>query len=144
MIQTYSRFGFSAHAGTEINNSIVFLACSTHASVPESVVFPRSCTLNSIEVQGTHDDQSPTGENIVVYLSRDAAGQYPVTNVYTQPLIGGVSSSWGCRIDLGDIDIHFATGFSVADTIYACIKTSGTSGEDLSAATAQVRVNWRA
>ena len=143
-IHSYSRFGFSGHAGTEISNTVVFLACSTHASMPQAVPFPSSCTLNSIEVQGTHDAASPAGQSILVYLSRDAAGVYPVTNIYTQALIGGVSSSWGCRIDLSDLDIHFATGFSVADTIYACIEISGTGGEDLTAATAQVRVNWRA
>lgn len=140
-IQSYSRFGFSGHSGTAISNTVQVLACTTTAGMPSAVAFPNSCTVNSIEVQGTQDGAIG---NLTVFLARDALGKFPLTNTTSQAMTAGATgvNDLGTRFDLGDVDVHFDTNSGVANTIYVVIVTA--DAQTLSSGTAFIRVNWRA
>ena len=140
-IQSYSRFGFSGHSGTAISNTVQVLACSTSAGIPSAVAFPNSCTVNSIEVQGT---QTGAIGNLTVFLARDAAGKFPLTNTVSQAMTAGATGAndLGTRFDLGNVDVHYDSNSSVLGNIYVVIVTA--NAQSLSAGTAFIRVNWRA
>ena len=139
-IQSFSRFGFSGHAGTVIGTSYASFACSTSAdaSMAQAAAFPNSCRVVSIEITGTRTGSTAS---VTAYLARDAAGKYPLTNVdtYTFPTLASGANDKGYTINV-ETDVHYGSD-SVLGTVYVIALVNA---NELTAVTARIRVNWRA
>lgn len=139
-IQSFSRFGFSGHAGTAITSSYAAFACSTSAdaSMTQAAAFPNSCRVVSIEITGT---QSGAVTTLTAYLARDAAGKYPLTNAadYTVYTLASGANDRGYIINV-ETDVHYGAD-SVLGTVYVIAKVNANT---LTSGSARVRVNWRA
>ena len=136
-IFSYSRFGFSGKAVAGLTNSVQVFACGTDAALPQSVAFPRSATVTSVELELTSLSSSPA--TVTMFLARDAAGDRPLTASMTKAILPGKSTpatKGGLRFDL-DFDVHYDAS-STADIIYIVVVLNAGS------ANAVVRVNWRA
>ena len=136
-IFSYSRFGFSGKAVAGLTASVQVFACGTDAALPQSVPFPRSATVTSVELELTSLSSSPA--TVTMFLARDAAGDRPLTDAMTKAILPGKSnpgSAGGVRFDV-DFDVHYDAS-STADIIYIVVVLN------VGTANAVVRVNWRA
>jgi hypothetical protein len=142
-IHSYSRFGFSGHAGTAITTSYASFACSTSAdaSMTQAVAFPNSCRVVSIEITGVDKVGGSAVASVTAYLARDAAGKYPLTNAatYTFPTLASAAADNGYIINV-ETDVHYSAD-SVLGTVYVIALVDA---DELTAATTRIRVNWRA
>lgn len=137
-IFSYSRFGFSGKAVAGLTGPTVqVFACGTDAALPQSVPFPRSASVTSVEFEIVITSGTPA--TVTMFLARDADGDRPLTDSMTKAILPGKStpaSKGGACFDV-DFDVHYDAS-STADIIYVV------AALNVGAANAVVRVNWRA
>ncbi len=139
----WARAGFAYKNAASLSNSFTVHACTedTTNSAP-SAAFPRSCNIQSIELEMSSLSGSPS--TVTLFLARDSAGDVGVTpggtSGATQTIqVGKTTASDGTVVFAVDSDVHFDDGVanSTVGTLYAVVKL------DQGTATANIRVNWR-
>tara|TARA_R110000824_G_scaffold39711_1_gene119781 strand:- start:199 stop:495 length:297 start_codon:yes stop_codon:yes gene_type:complete len=85
-----------------------------------------------------------TGTEITMYVSRDSAGDVPLTPSTTSGSVqdisfGKTTSTEGGVIFPIEVDYHYFSETDTANNIYVCLKTSATAAK-----VKHIRVNWRA
>jgi len=139
----WAKAGFAYKHAASLTNSFSIHACTedTTNSAP-SASFPRSCNIQSIELELSSLSGSPSTVNL--FLARDSAGDVGVTpgatSGATQTIqTGATTAADGTVVFAVNSDVHFddGVGSSAVGTFYAVVKL------DQGTATANIRVNWR-
>jgi hypothetical protein len=135
--------GFAYKNAASLTNSFTVHACTEDTTnSPESAAFPRTCNIQSIELEMSSLSGSPS--TVTLFLARDSAGDVGVTpgstSGATQTIqVGKTTAADGTVVFAVDSDVHFdsSVGSTSAGTLYAVVKL------DQGTATSNIRVNWR-
>jgi hypothetical protein len=139
----WARAGYAYKDAASLTNSFTVHACTEDTTnSPESSSFPRTCNIQSIELEMSSLSGSPT--TVTLFLARDSAGDVGVTpgatSGATQTIqVGKTTAADGTVVFSVDSDVHFdsSVGSTTAGTLYAVVKL------DAGTATSNIRVNWR-
>lgn len=134
LLATPALAGISASEVTPLDTTYARAAVSSfRAEEPYADALPRNCEIGLLEGALTGID---TAVEATIYLSRDAAGEQPLTQEFTVPLLteGVTADSGGFAVKLA---VAYSWGSESRGTVYVNAKL------DAGEASAVWRLSWR-
>ena len=132
-------------SATTVTTSFQVFACTVdETNHIGSSTFPKHCILMGVEIE-LNGVTAASGTAITMYVSRDSAGDVPLTPSTTSGAaqeisFGKTTSTEGGVIFPIEVDYHFFSETDTADNIYVCVKSDHSSGV---VKLKHIRVNWR-